>query len=78
VVIEAGRAIAMAMGSEQRVRHTRIFLRIAAIELRRIAERAPEITVELRHVAQQLEAEAEDLGPVVAVDRAEGEDRCST
>ena len=44
-----------------RVRDTQVFLRMAAIELRRIAEQAPDIAVELRHVAQQLEAEAEDL-----------------
>ena len=35
------------------------FLDNGRIELRRIAEQAPEITVELRHVAQQLEAEAQ-------------------
>ena len=44
-----------------RVRDTQVFLRMTAIELRRIAEQAPDIAVELRHVAQQLEAEAEDL-----------------
>ena len=44
-----------------RVRDTQVSWIMAAIELRRIAEQAPEITVELRHVAQQLEAEAEDL-----------------
>jgi len=44
-----------------RVRDTQVFLRMAAIELRRIAEQASDIAVELRHVAQQLEAEAEDL-----------------
>jgi hypothetical protein len=43
-----------------RVRDTQVFLRMAAIELRRIAEHL-DIAVELRHVAQQLEAEAEDL-----------------
>jgi hypothetical protein len=45
----------------RRVRHAKAFLIMAAIELRRIAERAPEVEVELRHVARQLEAEAEDL-----------------
>jgi hypothetical protein len=44
-----------------RVRDTQVFLRMTAIELRRIAAQAPDIAVELRHVAQQLEAEAEDL-----------------
>ena len=32
---------------------------MAVIELRRIAEQAPDIAVELRHTAQKLEAEAE-------------------
>jgi type II secretory pathway component PulF len=45
----------------RRVQNTQVFLRMAAIELRRIAERSPEIAIELRHAAQQLEAEAEDL-----------------
>jgi hypothetical protein len=47
--------------SVRRVKNTQVFLRLAVIELRRIAEQAPEIAVELRHVAQKLEAEAEDL-----------------
>jgi hypothetical protein len=37
------------------------FLRLAAIELRRLAVRAPDISAELRHVANQLEADAADL-----------------
>jgi hypothetical protein len=37
------------------------FLRLAAIELRRLAERAPDISPELHHVADQLEADAADL-----------------
>ena len=37
------------------------FLRLAAIELRRLAERAPDISAELHHVADQLEADAADL-----------------
>ena len=37
------------------------FLRLAAIELRRLAERAPDISGELHHVAEQLEADAADL-----------------
>jgi hypothetical protein len=46
----------------RRVRDTQIFLRMAAIELRRIAERAPDVSQELWHVVQQLEAEAAGLG----------------
>jgi hypothetical protein len=38
------------------------FLRLAAIELRRLAERAPDISAELHHVADQLEADAAELG----------------
>lgn len=37
------------------------FLRMAAIELRRIAERAPDISAELHHTADQLDADANDL-----------------
>jgi len=37
------------------------FLRMAAIELRRIAERAPDIAAELHHIADQLDADADDL-----------------
>jgi hypothetical protein len=37
------------------------FLRLAAIELRRLADRAPDISAELHHVANQLEADAADL-----------------
>jgi hypothetical protein len=45
----------------QRVRNTKVFLKMAAIELRRIAEQAPDIAIGLQHVAQKLEAESEDL-----------------
>jgi hypothetical protein len=51
MVIELGR----------RPKDAQSFLRMAAIELRRIAEQAPDIAVELRDVAQKLQAEAEDL-----------------
>ena len=37
------------------------FLRMAAIELRRIAERATDIADELRYLADQLDADAADL-----------------
>ena len=45
----------------QRVQNTQLFLRMAAIELRRIAEQVPDKAVELRQVVQKIEAEAEDL-----------------
>ena len=45
----------------RRVQDTQVFMRMAAIELRRIAEDAPELAVELRHMAQGLETEAAEL-----------------
>ena len=45
----------------QRVQNTQIFLRMAAIELRRIAEQVPDMAVELQQVVQKIETEAEDL-----------------
>ena len=45
----------------RRVRDTQVFLRMAAVEVRRIAEQTPDIAAELRDVAQKMEAEAEDL-----------------
>jgi hypothetical protein len=38
-----------------------IFLRMAAVQLQRLAEREPRIAIELRHVAAGLEEEASDL-----------------
>lgn len=37
------------------------FLRMTAIELRRIAERSPEVAEELRRIADKLDADANDL-----------------
>ena len=37
------------------------FLKMAAIELRRIADRAPEVAADLRHVVQQVETEIADM-----------------
>lgn len=37
------------------------FLRMTAVELRRIAERSPEVAEELRRVADKLEDDANDL-----------------
>jgi hypothetical protein len=42
--------------------HEIAFLRMAAIELRRIAERAPEVGDDLRHMANQFDTDAEELG----------------
>ena len=45
----------------RRVQDTQVFLRMAAIELRRIADAIPDTAIELRQMAEKLEAEAEDL-----------------
>ena len=47
-----------------KARHTVIFLRMTALELRRIAERTPGVTAELHHMTRQLEADADDLAQV--------------
>jgi type II secretory pathway component PulF len=51
----------MAVEPVRRVWHTQVFLKMAALELRRIAERTPDVAAELCHIAQKLEAEVEDL-----------------
>ena len=43
-----------------------VFLRSTASEMRRLADRAPELAIELQHIARQLESELErftSLGP---------------
>jgi hypothetical protein len=45
----------------RQVQDTQDFLTMAAVELRRLAAEAPNVATYLRHVAQQLEAEAENL-----------------
>ena len=47
----------------RRAQDAQVFLRMAAIELRRFAEEDPDIAAELRRVAQELEVEADDLTP---------------
>ncbi len=47
----------------RKLRDTQIFLKMAAIELRRLSEHAPDIAIGLRNVAQKLDIEAEDLIP---------------
>jgi len=37
------------------------FLRMTAVEWRRIAERTPEVAEELRRIADKLDADADDL-----------------
>ena len=41
--------------------NTAAFLRMAATQLRQLAEHAPDIASELRHMAGQLDAEADEL-----------------
>ena len=60
-MIEASRTSPMVIELVRRVKDTQVFLRLAALELRRIAEQTPDIAVELCNVAQKLEAEAKDL-----------------
>jgi hypothetical protein len=48
-------------GLLQAVGNTVRFLRMSAIELRRLAERAPDVAAELHHIADQLDADANDL-----------------
>jgi hypothetical protein len=46
---------------DRKDQNTIAFLRMAATQLRQLAEHAPDIASELRHMASQLEAEADDL-----------------
>jgi hypothetical protein len=48
-------------GLRRSVGRTIAFMRLAAIELRRVAERDPELAVELGRIADQLDADADDL-----------------
>ena len=48
-------------GLRRSVGRTIAFMRLAAIELRRIAVRDPDLAGELRRIADQLDADADDL-----------------
>ena len=48
-------------GMVGRDEHTVAFLRMAASQMRQLADHAPEIAHQLRHTADQLEAEASDI-----------------
>ena len=54
----------------RRLGDTHFFLRLVAIELRRFAKQAPDIAIELRHTAQKLHAEADDLAQAVTREEA--------
>lgn len=56
-------------GLRRSVGRTIAFMRLAAIELRRIAERDPELAVELSRIADQLDADADDLERSVGPER---------
>ena len=62
-MIESGPTSPMVIELMRRVQDTQVFLRMAALQLRRISEQAPDISLELEHVVKQLEAEAADLAP---------------
>jgi hypothetical protein len=47
--------------SSRKDQNTAVFLRMAASQLCQLAEHAPDIAAELRHMAGQLEAEADEL-----------------
>jgi hypothetical protein len=49
-------------GLRRSVAQSIAFMRMAAHELRRIAERDPALADELRRIADQLDADADDLG----------------
>jgi hypothetical protein len=59
--IEARRTSPVVIEVPRRAQDEPAFLRMAAIELRRIAEQDPSLAIELRHLAQKIDAEAEDL-----------------
>jgi hypothetical protein len=47
--------------SNRKEQNTIAFLRMAAQQIRQLAEHAPDIATELHHMAGQLETEADDL-----------------
>jgi hypothetical protein len=64
LAVVLGRHFCMATddnGLRRSVARTIAFMRMAAIELRRIAERDPDLAGELRRIADQLDADADDL-----------------
>ena len=48
-------------GLRRSIGRTNAFMRMVAIELRRIAERDPDLASELRRIADQLDADADEL-----------------
>jgi hypothetical protein len=50
----------------QRVGYTVMFLRMAEKEMRELAEHTPEVGRELRHIADALNGEANDLATLVS------------
>ena len=49
------------MPPRKREQHVVALLRMAVIQLRQIADRSPELAVELTHIAARIEIEAADL-----------------
>ena len=60
-MIEAGRTSPKVIQLIRWVHDEQVFLRMAATELRRIAEQDADIAAELREMAQRVEAEADSL-----------------
>jgi hypothetical protein len=60
VVIDGWGTNPMMIELLRRMQDTQVFLRMAGLELRRIADQELHIAAEVRQVAQKLEAEAED------------------
>ena len=60
-MIESGQTHPKVIELARRVRDTQYFLVMAAIELRHMAEASPDLADELRHIAQKIQSEAEDL-----------------
>ena len=48
-------------GLRRSIGRTNTFMRMAAIELRRIAERDPDLAGEIRRIADQLDTDADEL-----------------
>ena len=56
----------MSVQLARRARDTQAFLRMAAIELRRMAERSPDVASQLDRIARQLEADADELAAKIS------------
>ena len=60
-VMKGSQPFGVEMPRSKEEQRTIAFLKMATIELRRIADRAPEVAADLRHVVQQVETEIADM-----------------